>query len=216
MSPDGQPVFFANGSPVGTSGFDIIGNGVPTMTGGFENTFTFKNFNLDVLIDFKFGGDILSGTNMRMTSAGFTKRSLQGREGEAPLHVTGVTQTGVAGDGSPVYGPIDRDLTPSEARSYWGSVQGDANGITPMWLYDASFAKLRSVTFGYNFPQSIMGNLPIQNLSLSFVARNLAILFKNVPNIDPESSYNNTNAQGFDYFGFPSTKTYGFNLRATF
>jgi hypothetical protein len=108
------------------------------------------------------------------------------------------------------------DLTPSQAAGYWGSVNGDANGITPMFLYDASFSKLRHVTFGYNFPRTVLGNTPFQNLTLSFVARNLAILSKNIDNIDPESGYNNGNSQGFDYFGFPATRTYGFNLKATF
>jgi TonB-linked SusC/RagA family outer membrane protein len=216
MSPSGEPVFFSDGRPVGTSGFSIIGNGVPDLTGGIENSFTLMNFNLSFLIDFKFGGDILSGTNMRMTSAGFHKQTLEGREGTPPLHVTGVTQTGTAGDGSPIYGPIDMDLTPSQAAGYWGSVNGDANGITPMFLYDASFSKLRHVTFGYNFPRTVLGNTPFQNLTLSFVARNLAILSKNIDNIDPESGYNNGNSQGFDYFGFPATRTYGFNLKATF
>jgi hypothetical protein len=51
---------------------------------------------------------------------------------------------------------------------------------------------------------------------LSLVARNLAILHKNVPNIDPESSYQSGNNQGLDYFGMPATRTYGINLRATF
>lgn len=39
---------------------------------------------------------------------------------------------------------------------------------------------------------------------------------KNTDNIDPESSYTSSNAQGLDYFGMPATRTYGFNLRATF
>jgi hypothetical protein len=215
MSPAGDPMFFKDGRPQGTSGFSIVGNGVPDLTGGLENSFTFKNFNLSFLIDFKFGGDILSGTNMRMTSAGFTKQTLQGRAGEDPLHVTGVYDS-IGGDGTIFYLPIDRDLTPSQAQSYWGSVNGDANGITPMFMYDASFVKLRHVTIGYNFPRTILGKTPLQNLTLSFVARNLLILYKNIDNIDPEAAYNNGNSQGFDYFGFPATRTYGFNLRATF
>jgi hypothetical protein len=51
---------------------------------------------------------------------------------------------------------------------------------------------------------------------ISFVGRNLAILKKNTPNIDPESSYTSSNSQGLDYYGFPSTRTYGFNIRANF
>jgi len=213
----GTPVFYQNGRMKGTADMVILGNGVPDLTGGFENSFTFKNFNLSALLDFKFGGDVLSGTNMRMTSSGKHKQTLQGRAGEAPLHVTGVYQSGTAGDGSPIYTAIDRDLLPNEAQSYWGNAGGsDADGIASMFMYDASFAKLRHVTLGYNFPRTMLGKTPFQNLSLSFVARNLAILYRNVDNIDPESGYTTSNSQGFDYFGMPATRTYGFNLRATF
>jgi outer membrane receptor protein involved in Fe transport len=214
---DGTPVFYSDGRMKGTSEMSIIGNGVADLTGGLENSFTFKNFNLSCLVDFKFGGDILSGTNMRMTSAGLTKQTVQGRKGEDPVHVTGVYQSGTAGDGSPIYTAIDRDLLPSEARSYWSNSGGsDADGIANMYVYSASFIKLRHITLGYNFPKTMLGKTPLQNLTLSVVARNLAILYKDVPNIDPESGYTTSNSQGFDYFGMVATRTYGFNLRATF
>jgi hypothetical protein len=83
-------------------------------------------------------------------------------------------------------------------------------------MYDASFIKLRQITFGYSVPKSMLSKTPFQTLSLSFVGRNLAILFKNTENIDPESSYTSSNAQGLDYFGMPATRSYGFNLRASF
>jgi hypothetical protein len=62
----------------------------------------------------------------------------------------------------------------------------------------------------------LLSKTPFVNLTVSFVARNLAILYKKVPNIDPESSYTSSNAQGLDYFGMPATRSYGFNLRAIF
>jgi TonB-linked SusC/RagA family outer membrane protein len=213
---DGRPIFFADGRPVGSKGYEIIGNGVPDWTGGLNNSFSYKQFNMSFLIDFKLGGDLVSGTNMRMTAAGLHKQTLQGREGEAPLTVSGVTETGKDANGDPIYEDFSLTLNPQQAQNYWGSVQGEINGVTDMFLYDASFAKLRQVTFGYNFPRQLLDKTPFRNLNLSFVGRNLAILFKNVENIDPESSYANGNGQGLDYFGFPATRTYGFNLRAQF
>ena len=215
-APDGQPVFFSDGRPVGSDGYEIIGNGVPDWTGGINNSLTYKNFNLSALIDFKIGGDIVSGTNMRMTGAGLHKQTLIGREGEAPLTVSGVTQNGETTEGEPIYEPFSLTLTPAQAAAYWGSVQGEANAVTDMFLYDASFAKLRQITFGYNFPAQMLNNTPFQSISLSFVGRNLAILYKDVDNIDPESSYANGNGQGLDYFGMPQTRSYGFNLRVGF
>ena len=214
VDPQGNPIYYSDGRPVVTEDYELLGNGVPKWTGGLENSFTYKNFNLSFLIDFKLGGDIFSGTNQRLTGSGYTKESLKGRQGEAPLHVKGVYNTGTTD--APIYTPIDRDLTPLEANNYWGTLNGETTGTPGTFIYDASFAKLRQVTFGYNFPKSMLGKTPFQNLSLSFVGRNLLVLFKNVPNVDPEPFYSNSNSQGLDYFGMMPVRSYGFNLRATF
>ena len=210
----GLPVYNQNGTPIGDqTGYKILGNGVPDFTGGLNNSFTWKGLNLTFPIDFKSGGDIYSGTNVRMTEAGFTKQTLQGREGEAPLTVNGVIQDGVDANGKPVYKPFSKTLAPGEARNYWGQLGEVAQ---ENFVYDASFIKLRQITFGYTLPRKLFTKTPIQSLMISFVGRNLAILHKNTPNIDPESGYSSGNAQGLDYFGMPATRTYGVNLRATF
>ena len=216
VSADGQPVFFADGRMDATTEFVVIGNGNPDWTGGLNNALSWHNWNLSFLIDFKIGGDIISGTNMRMTAAGLHKQTLIGREGETPLTISGVTQTGTDSEGEPTFAPIEMTLTPAEAQAYWISSQSDNEGIADMYLYDASFAKLRQLTFGYGFPRKLLSKTPFVDLSLSFVGRNLFVLWKNIDNVDPESSYNNFNAQGIDYFSYPSVRSYGFNLKVGF
>jgi hypothetical protein len=216
LSPDGQPVFLSSGRPVQEDGYAILGNGVPDLTGGFMNTFSYKGISLSALIDFKFGGDVFSGTNNRLTQGGFTKMSLQGREGEEPLTVTGVIQNGVDENGDPIYEPFEKTLTPQEASNYWGDVGGETNAKTDLFIYDASFIKLRQVTLGYSLPRAILAKTPLRSVTVSFIGRNLAIIHKNVPNIDPESGYSNGNAQGLEYFGFPATRSYGFDLKLQF
>lgn len=205
--PSGNLVYDSSGAPLTDNKFEILGNGVPDFTGGLNNSLTWKNLNFSFLIDFKQGGDIYSGTNVRMTQAGFTKQTLLGREGEAPLVVTGVTADGTN------FKPFTKTLTPGEAANYWNQL---GNRAQERFVYDASFIKLRQVTLGYTLPAKIFNNTPIRTVMLSFVARNLAILKKNVENIDPESGYSSSNGQGLDYFGMPASRTYGLNLRATF
>jgi hypothetical protein len=143
-----------------------------------------------------------------MTQAGFHKQTIAGREGQDPLTVSGVTESSPG-----VFEPFSMTLTPQQAQNYWNQL---GNRAQENFIYDASFAKLRQITFGYTFPSSLLSKTPLQSLMLSFVGRNLAILYKNTDNIDPEASYANGNSQGLDYFGMPPTRTYGFNLRATF
>jgi len=199
--------------PFTDGSYQILGNGVADFTGGLNNSITWKNLNLSFLIDFKSGGDIYSGTNVRMTEAGFTKQTLLGREGEAPLTVNGVVQSGTNADGSPKYSAFTKTLAPGQAADYWNYLgeQAEEN-----FVYDASFIKLRQVTLGYTLPGRLFKNSPVKSLMVSFVGRNLAILHKNTPNIDPEASYQSGNNQGLDYFGMPPSRTYGFNVRATF
>jgi len=212
-SPDGQPVFEENGAPVQSDRMEVIGNGIPDFTGGLNNSLTYKGFNLSALVDFRIGGDIYSGTNVRLTQWGLHKQSLQGREGEEPLAVSGVIQSGTATDGTPIYEAFSKTLSPGEANNYWNQM---GNRVQDYFIYDGSFAKLRQLTFGYSFPRRIMEKTPFTNLSLSFVGRNLSILWKNVDNIDPESGYSSGNGQGLDFFGMPQSRNYGFNLRASF
>ncbi len=212
-TPDGRLVYKSNGEPVRSDLYEIIGYGVPDFTGGLENTFTWKGFNLSFLIDFKYGGDIYSGTNVRLTQAGLTKVTLQGREGQEPIQVSGAIQSGVTAEGEPIYENFNYTLAPNEAANYWYQM-----GIwaSDKFTYDASFVKLRQLTLGYNFSSSLLSKTPFNSISLSIVGRNLWIIHKNTPNIDPESSYSNSNSQGLDYFAMPPVRSYGFNLKLGF
>ncbi|MCC5928002.1 MAG: SusC/RagA family TonB-linked outer membrane protein [Cyclobacteriaceae bacterium] len=213
-SPDGQLVYDAlTGAPITNNQYEILGNGVPDFTGGLTNTFSYKGFNLDVLLDFRSGADIYSGTNVRMTQWGFHQQSLIGREGEAPLRRSGVSISGTDESGNPIFVPFEKDYTPGEAQNYW-SLLGER--AQENFMYDASFIQLRQLTFGYSFPQKMLIKTPFNTLMLSFVGRNLAVLFKNTENIHPESGYSSGNGQGLDYFGMPFVRSYGFNLRMTF
>jgi TonB-linked SusC/RagA family outer membrane protein len=208
---DGQPVFNPdNGQPVRSSGTSILGNGVHKYTGGITNTFNWKNWYGDFLIDFKSGGKIYSGTNVRMTQQGVHRQTVQPTsglgfvsEGRESLTVTGVTPEG---------NPMTMTLDETQTDGFWGAY----GNLSDRFMRDASFAKLRQVSIGYRFPSSLLDNTPIQSASLSFVGRNLAVLFDDIENVDAESTYNNSNAQGLDYYALPQTRSYGFNLVVTF
>jgi len=214
----GKPLFDKDGVPIASTDYVPLGNSLAKATGGLNNTFNYKGFNLSFLIDFRIGGKIFSGSNNRLTQWGVSEQSLQGREGEAPLHINGTQRTGDGTDESPyVYSEVDRDLTPHEAQNYWDKVGGESTAITSMFMYDAGFGKLRQLTLGYNLPKSLLTKTPFRNINISFVARNLAILWKNIPNVDPESAYSNqAAAQGLEYFSLPTTRSYGFNLGLSF
>lgn len=207
----GNLVYEANGSPVRSDVYEILGNGVAKFTGGMNNSITWKRIRLDALLDFKAGGDIYSGTNVSLTGSGLHKQTVPNREGGKV--VEGVTQTGTNPDGSPIYEPFSLELDNENFARYWGNLAARAQ---ENFMYDASFIKLRQVSLEYSLPAKILTKTPFSNLAVSFVGRNLAILYKNIENVDPESNYTDSNAQGMEYFGMPTTRTYGFNVRVVF
>ncbi len=211
LDPQGNLVFESNGSPARSDVYEILGNGVADLTGGLNNSFSWNRIRLDALLDFKFGGDLYSGTNVRLTQAGLHKQTLVNREGG--MVVKGVIKTGEDSNGKPIYEPFTKTLNQKETRDYWSNL---GERCQENFVYDASFIKLRQISLEYSIPPALLSKLPFTNLAISFVGRNLAILYKNIDNVDPESNYTDSNAQGLDYFGMPTTRTYGFNLRVTF
>jgi hypothetical protein len=83
-------------------------------------------------------------------------------------------------------------------------------------IYDASYVKLRELTFGYSVPESILKRTFIRTAKVSVVGRNLAILFKNTPHIDPEVDRFAGNRQGFAYGELPNSRSLGFNVTLGF
>lgn len=191
-------IMYKNGLPM-NDGVKKLGESVSPYTLGLTNNFNYKGFNLSFLIDAKIGGHLFSMTNAHMYSFGRHADTLPGRE-------DGVIGKGVKEDG----------VTPNDvkvdAMTYYMAVAG----VTEEFIYDASFVKLRELSFGYNFPQKWVKKLGVSNLFLSVVGRNLWNLYDRVPLVDPESALNIGNAQGFESYGLPASRSIGFNLNVKF
>jgi TonB-linked SusC/RagA family outer membrane protein len=228
--PSGQLLLDANNLPQYDPTDAKLGNGQYDWIGGITNRFTWKNISLNVLLDIKQGGSIYSMTNLLAYANGRQKGTLEGREGWAlsekerlaagktpaewtatsGLPIKGVQQDGVDANGKPKYKNVDAFVNP---QAYWQRV---TDNIPEPFIYDASFVKIRQLNIDYNFPKSILGNGVLRELSVSLVARNLFTISKHIPNVDPESSYNNSNGQGFEYGSLPTRRSYGINVYAKF
>ena len=83
-------------------------------------------------------------------------------------------------------------------------------------MFDATFVKLREVQLGYSLPNSLIGNTPFTNVTISLVGRNLAILHKNIPHVDPEGAVSSSNIQGFEGGQLPTERSFGVNVNLKF
>lgn len=196
---NGQIVYNAQGLPK-AGPLQSFGTGVSPITAGINNTFTYNRLSLSFLIDGKFGGKVYSGTNALAYRYGLHKETLPGRE-------TGIVGVGVDETGKP-------NNVNVPAQSYYQNLYA----IGEPFIYSSDFVKLRQIILDYNIPVKWLGGnkSPFQSASIGIVGRNLLILYKAVPNIDPESTYNNSNAQGLEFAGMPPTRTVGVNLNLKF
>jgi hypothetical protein len=121
----------------------------------------------------------------------------------------GFIAPGVIDNGDGTYRPNDLYINPED---YWMNVSRNAPS---MFVFDNSYVKLRELTLSYNVPKTLLRNV-VKSLDLSFVARNPFIIWKNIPNIDPDSNYNNTTGMGLEYGSLPSRRSYGFNINVKF
>lgn len=195
-----------NPTPAGEpepTGIVPLGSTVYKQTGGFSNDFHYGNFTLSTLIDFKFGAKIYSGTNLLLYYYGLQKTTLEGREG-------GYIGKGVLENGHP------NDIAVPAQQYFQDISAGGTDHIAEEFVYDASFIKWRSASLTYAVPASLLRSKFVRGVNVSLVGRNLAILMKHVPNVDPESSINNTNGQGLELTGYPAERSWGMNINVKF
>lgn len=197
---NGRIVVDADGIPIANSTRTPMGSVLPKFYGGLNNDLNYKRFNLSFLIDYRFGNKILSATNYATIFRGLHQMTLEGREG-------GVRVDGVTADGNP-------NTKSVPAQTYY---QNLARRISALNVLDGSFVKLRQVTLGYSLKPSLFGKLPVKGAEISFVARNLFVLYRNAENIDPEAGFSSLiTSAGIEGNSLPSTRTYGLNLNVKF
>jgi TonB-linked SusC/RagA family outer membrane protein len=200
-TPNGS-ILYENGQAKLASGTKILGNVTPDWAGGMNFTLDYKNFSFYTLIDAKIGGDIHSMTTTWGNYAGALSNTVAGRE------------TGIIGDGQMLatdgtYVPNNVVVTAESFNKNFYS-----NSIVESAVFDASYVKLRQMMLTYKLPKDLLNNTGINDVSFSVVGRNLAILHKNAPHIDPESAFSSSNGeQGQEFGQIPSTRTIGFNVR---
>ena len=172
----------------------------------------FRDFSLSFLIDYKAGASLFSGTNYSLYSEGLHKGTLLGRTVDNPGG-SGFIGAGVMIDDNGKI--LGENNVAVNAQDYHKGIVN--NNIAEEFVYNASFIKLRELSLGYTFPQSVLNKMKVvKGLSVSLVGRNLWTILKHTDNIDPESAYNNTNGQGLELNGYPATRNVGFNVNVKF
>lgn len=168
----------------------IIGRGAPVHIGGFNNTFTYKNFDLSLFFQWSYGNDILNANRYMFELGNKTTQNMYAKycgrwTSDNPMsNIPRVRATG-------------------------GTVYSD------YVVEDGSYLRLKNVTLGYNFPKKYIQKLYLSRLRLYVTAQNL-ITFTGYSGMDPEVSVRNSAlTPGFDFSAYPRARTFTFGINLT-
>lgn len=229
-----------NGKYIKESEFTYAGNAAPKFTGGFSNTFTYGPLSLFIHIDGQFGGKIMSISNNFMKASGVAKESLFGRDeeyGGLPYYIEEGTNKKILLNSHTATAPISaldgkvyhdgmisegvkksngstNDIVMSAADYYNGRYNDYG---TEDNLYDNTYIKLREVKLSYSIPSQVCRKIGFQNLNVSLLGSNLFFIYKSLPNLNPESTLGTGGTNSYvEYTAYPSSRSFGFSLNASF
>lgn len=175
----------------------IMGNSNPKFSGGWSNTFSYKDFQLDVFANFMYGNDVY-----------------------AEWKQTSLARVGYLAGTLEEYAE-NRWIGPGTTNKYARSINGAARSgyntkNSDRFLEDGSFLRIRTVTLSYNLPSSVVHKLKLNGVRVFCQADNL-FLFTPYSGYDPEVSSNlNPLYFGVDNFSMPAPRTISFGLNLKF
>lgn len=178
----------------------ILGNVNPDWTGGWSNEVRYKAFTLNMLLDFRRGGENFSIGNWWGTYAGILKSTLKGRE--VDWDNPGLVVKGI-------------DIATGQANTINVTAEDYNHTVYPIneaGIYPTGFTKLREVRLGWDIPPRFLTRVRASQANVAFVGRNLYTWTK-FPNYDPENSTNAGNGgQGYDMGAMPTTRSVGISF----
>ena len=169
-----------------------LGSVFPDYNLAWRNSVSWKNLNLGFLVTARIGGIVNSLTQANMDLFGVSEATAAARDAGGAL-VNG------------------RSLVNPET---WYTAIASQGGIPQYYTYSATNVRLQELSLGYTIPRKWLHN--ICSITVSFVGRNLWMMYCKAP-FDPEAVASTNNFyQGMDYFMMPSTRNLGFNINIKF
>lgn len=174
----------------------LVGNYQPDFSFGFTNNFSYKGFDLNIILNGTYGGQIINSL-ARTISLG---RVLDNSSIEA------------------------RDRWRSESNTGSGRFQkagtnnlGNDVGPNTRFLYDSKFLRISNITLGYSVPKSKIQKLAIDNARVFITAQNL-YTFTKFPGYNPEGNMygNNATSNGVEQGTYPLSRNISIGLSLKF
>ena len=183
-----------NNGIINDSDRQLVGSSNPDFFGGWNNTFKYKGFQLDVFFTYMYGNDVYAEWAVTATRPGYRMA---------------ITEDAAK----------NRWTAPGSSNKYPRAVNtlcGHNSKNSTRFLEDGSFIRLRSLTFSYTFPQVMLQKIRMKGLRLYVQGDNL-LLFSKYSGWDPEVSKNmDPQYFGVDLYGVPPSRSVNFGINLSF
>jgi TonB-linked SusC/RagA family outer membrane protein len=167
----------------------VIGNSIPKHIGGLNNTFRYKNFDLNFFLQWSYGNDIFNESKLR-------------EHGFQPAF--NVTQS--------YFKDYWSESNPTNRYPGLGQINALPSSY---FVEDGSFLRLKTLGLGYNLPRKMLKRTGLTSVRLSATATNL-ITWTKYSGLDPEVNSNNPLLRGLDRFAYPRPRTVTFGVNVKF
>jgi hypothetical protein len=199
-----------NGDGVITADGDrqVIGNANPTFTGGWNNQFSYKNFDLSVFVNFVVGNDIYNANKLEWTDGAFPNLNM--------INVMKNRFTNIDDNGKVVTNPDE--LTKLNANAtIWSPVRVQRWWLHSWAIEDGSYLRINNVTMGYTLPKSVLAAMKISTFRVFGTVNNLATLTK-YSGYDPDVTARRSDplTPGVDFAAYPRSRTWVMGINLTF
>ncbi|HTF20149.1 MAG TPA: TonB-dependent receptor [Chryseolinea sp.] len=190
----------------------VIGNPNPDFTFGFNNTFSYGPFSLDVFMIGSVGGDILNYSRARNEQmiSNFDNQSLTVQNRARTQLIAGGTN----------FNNIDEvelvDPTTSMPRFDNGG-ENFNHYMSTRWLEDGTYVRIQNLRLAYSLPSSLISKAKISRLQLYVNVQNAAT-FTNYSGLDPQvGAFNQSSLQqNIDMGRYPLPRVYTFGVNLDF
>ena len=184
-----------------------LGSPIPKAQLGFNNTFSYKNFDLNIYFTANIGNKVYNQLRMNGESPSSSYGYMKILSQHAVLGLT--DPNGSSTDVNNVY------VVNPETRIV-GVRNDDTNGnnrISDIYVEDGSFIKCKNISVGYTFPEKLLSKTPLRSVRIYANVTNVFIISK-YTGMDPEIGGWSPIDAGVDYGFYPQPRvfTLGVNI----
>lgn len=188
-----------------------LGNPEPKFSYGFNNTFTYKGFDMNIFINGVYGNKLVNLFRQDFTNPMRNSNLLKEATGIAHVELIDPAQPEEIWN---VHVSNPESATVQRLNTADGN---DNNRMSSRFVEDGSYLRIKNISLGYTFPQKWTRKWHIENLRVYMNIQN-AFTFTKYKGYDPEvGAYNyNVLLRGVDYARYPSQRIYTVGLNLSF